>query len=142
MSSHFGLYGFQSFKERKRKDTFFSFSEKDTRVDKRKKEAIPDSPAIAKTNFLSEPIGAGKQAAVCLLGPAHLEPLPWAGCGWGSQRGLGVGETEPALSRTQLEPVSPERTVLHGRDLSAAGVSWIKEVLPPAWVSRKPGVWL
>lgn len=59
-------------KKKKRKDIFFSFSEKDTWVAKRKKETIPDSPAISKTNFLSEPIRAGKQAAVCLAGPAHL----------------------------------------------------------------------
>lgn len=63
--------------------------------------------------------------------------------GGGSQQDLGVGKTEPALSRAQSEPLSPGRTlVLYCRDLSVVVIIWRKKILMPVWVSQKLEVWV
>lgn len=59
------------FEEREQGKTFFVVVVV-RKIPDKKIEAIPESLATVKTNFISEPIRAGKHAGVCLVGPAHL----------------------------------------------------------------------
>ena len=51
----------------------------------------------------------------------------------GKPAGLGNQGTEPDLSRAQLQPVFPGRTLaLYGRGPLAVGIIWRKKILPSA----------
>lgn len=74
--------------------------------------------------------------------PCTPVALPWAGWGRGSQRGLGVRKQSWLSAEHSVSPCLQGELVLYWRGLSAAGVSWRKKALLPAWVSQEPGAWL
>lgn len=85
------------FKRQKRKQIYFSLLVKKTLGKVReKKEGIPNSFAIVKTNFVSEWMGTGKHGGVCLLAP-HARGV----C---LQQRWGVEETSRAWVGVEKQP--------------------------------------
>ena len=90
-------------------------------------------PSHCKKVLIFEPVSTHKYADAYLVAPCSCSVLPGRGGGGGKPAGLGSQGTEPDLSRAQLQPVFPGRTLaLYWRGPLAVGIIWRKRILPSA----------